>query len=120
MMEEKRKYCARFNHESENCGYAKVVEENGEYPVISFRAEVKEGRPDLNTIRDVNVRTESTVYCVYCTHPNCSGEKFVGTVEPYFDCLIPKDCPELCKKSETSTRKSKTTIWEKMKRFFKK
>lgn len=120
MVEEKRKYCARFNHEDENCCYAKVVKEKGEYPVINFRADLKDGQPDLTTIRNVRVHTETIAYCVYCTHPNYAEEKFVGTVEPYFDCHVPNNCPEIHKKFETSTIKSKTTIWEKIKRFFKK
>lgn len=118
MEEKKREYCACFRHENENCGYAKVVEEKGEYPVICYQASMKDGIPDISTIRNVKVRTESTAICVYCTHPNRAEEKFVGTVEPYFDCPIPNDCPEVYKKTETSPQK--TTIWEKLKKFFKK
>lgn len=118
MVDEKRKYCARFNHENENCYYAKVVEENGEYPVINFQAELKDGQPDVTTIKNVREYTETTISCVYCTHPNNGGEKFIGTIEPYFDCLAPFSCPELHKKSEISKRK--TTIWETIKRLFKK
>lgn len=96
-MNEQQKVCAKLFKGDQNCSYANVVEEVGEYPVITFQAEKKNGNPDLTTIHNVKSRVDTKCYCVYCTHPSNSDKKFVGSVEPYFPCYAPTDCPMLKK-----------------------
>ncbi len=116
---EERKVCADFSHEERNCPYAKVVEEKGEYLAIIFQAKEKDGIPDLDTMYNVKERVDTTCLCVYCTHPYYSKEKIVGSVEPYFACHAPKDCPTLQKKCETAMSK-KWTLLQKIFCFVKK
>ena len=108
--------CADFCYEDRNCSYAKVVEEHGEYPVITFQAKEKNGSPDLTTAYNVKRRVDTTCWCVYCTHPSYSKEKFIGSVEPYFPCKIPSDCP-LQKQCESATNK-KPSLLDRVKSFF--
>lgn len=115
-MNEQRKVCAEFLYEDRNCPHAKIVEENGEYPVITFQAKEKNGTLDPTTIHNVKTRVDTKCWCVYCTHPNHSKEKFIGSVEPYFSCYAPSDCPELQKSSETLKRKP--SFWQSLKKFF--
>ena len=117
-MNEQRKICAESFYEDRNCRYAKVVEEKGEYPVITFQAKEKNGAPDFSTMHNVKTRVDTTCFCVYCTHPSHSKEKFIGSVEPYFSCYAPNDCPELQKERAVFT--IKPSIWESVKHFFKK
>ena len=117
-MSEQRKVCAESFYEGRNCRYAKIVEEKGEYPVITFQAKEKNGAPDFSTMHNVKTRVDTSCFCVYCTHPSYSKEKLIGNVEPYFSCYAPNDCPELQKECETFTRTP--TIWERVKNFFKK
>lgn len=111
-----QRVCADFCHENRNCDYAKIVEENGKYPVVTFQAKVVDGSPDLTTMHNVKTRFDTTCYCVYCTHPSYPAAKFVGAVEPYFPCPVPKHCP-LQKELQTVANK-KSTILEKFKNFF--
>ena len=116
ILSEQWKVCADFCHGNRNCHYAKIVEENGEYQVITFQAKERNGNPDLTTMHNVKTRVDTTCLCVYCTHPNYPEEKFIGSVEPYFPCPVPSDCP-LQKQCESATDK-KPTLLERVKSFF--
>lgn len=111
-----QKVCADFCHQNRNCRYARIVEENGQYPVSTFKAKGKNGYPDPTTMHDVETRIETTCLCVYCTHPSYPEEKFIGSVEPYFPCPVPSDCP-LQIQCESATCK-KLTLLERLKIFF--
>lgn len=115
VMYQERKICADFCHKEKKCFYAKIVEEHGEYPVITFEADVKEEIPDLATMHNVKTRVDTTRFCVYCTHSHYSEEKFIGTVEPYFSCFAPNDCPELSNKCKTAAN-----IFQRIKNLLKK
>lgn len=117
-MNEERKVCAEFSHKDETCHYAKIVEKTGEYPVITFQAKERSGIPDLSTMHNVKTRVDTKCWCVFCTHPNLLKEMLIGSIEPYSYCYAPNNCPELEKKSETST--SKVSLWEIVKNFFAK
>ena len=117
-MNEGRKVCVDFCHEDRKCPYAKVVKENGEYPVITFQAKVKEGVPDVTTMHNLKSRVDTICFWVYCNHPSLSKEKFIGSVEPYFSCNAPGECPELQKECKTHT--SKISLLGKLKNFFRK
>lgn len=125
---EQRRICADLGN-APNCSYAKVKTEKGEYPVVTFTAGTKEGTLELDskTIRDVKFRVETTCWNVYCTHPEAK-RKYVGTVEPYFSCLAPADCPKICKERAEKIAREKSAIvgtgreslWEKIQKFFAK
>lgn len=115
-MNEQQKVCADFCYENRNCHYSKIVEEPGEYPVITFQAKEKNGTPDLTTMHNVKTRVDTTCWCVYCTHPSYPKEKFIGSAEPYFPCHVPSDCP-LQKQYESATSKNPTFL-ERIKSFF--
>lgn len=96
-MNELRRFCADSPYGKENCPYAKVVEEEGKFPVT-----IESVMTDANGSK--KYKTENCVenfrYAVYCT---CQDNKFVGTVEPYGGiCNIPNDCPDLHNNSKVT------------------
>lgn len=111
-----RKVCAESFYEERNCPYAKIVEETGEFPVITFTAKEINGVPDLARARNVKTRIDTSRFCVYCTHPSYSKEKLIGGLEPYFSCYAPSDCPELQKCKATD----KISLLKMIKNFFSK
>lgn len=97
-MEKKRTFCADSPYGEENCPYAKVVEEEGEFPVISYRKIISsDGQSECCTMK----YNETFRYAVYCTHPEMNYH-LVGTVEPYGgECFIPTYCPEVNEDTKT-------------------
>lgn len=96
-MDEERTFCADSPYGDSNCQYAMVVKEEGEFPVMIRRTEIRsDGKEESCVISDI----ETCRNAVYCMHPNC-GKLFIGTVEPYGGiCEVPSNCPEKGKKSK--------------------
>lgn len=98
-MKEMRKFCADSPYGMENCPYAKVVEEEGNFPVT---IEIETIDPDGKKTTIVKEENETCRWAVYCKHPRIK-KKLIGTVEPYGGyCYVPIDCPELHSNSEVS------------------
>lgn len=114
-MNEQRRVCAELFNKDKNCCYAKIVEEKGEYPVITFQAKVKDGKLDINTIHNMKSRIDNHCYCVYCTHPSLNEERLVGSVEPYFAFYAPTNCPIL---QACETSQEKITLFKRVKNLF--
>ena len=109
-MEKERKICSEGPYGKQACPYAKVVEEKGEFPSISYSVD-KDGKTS-----NVRTRVDTECWCVYCTHPSHEEEKFIGGVYPYISCDAPYDCPELQNACENTCEKK--TIWKRLKKFF--
>lgn len=93
IVSKQRKVCADSCHPDRNCPHARIVEEHGEYPTVTFQATLKNGKPDLTTMHNVRRGVDTTCSCVYCTHPRYIKGEFIGSVEPYFPCPAPSNCP---------------------------
>lgn len=112
-MKNMRIFCADSPYGKDNCPYAKVVEEEGNFPVISEESVIDD---DGNMTYTTKEYVNKYRFAVYCTYPK-GNKKLVGTVEPYGGiCRVPKDCPENF--SEMTEKSSKFTIWQRIKAFF--
>ena len=110
-MERERKICADGPYSDKNCCYAKVIEEDGEFPSVFYSVD------ENGKTSNVRMKVDKKAWCVYCTHPSCSTEKFIDTLEPYFSCYAPSDCPELTEDNNCISKKKKST-WKRLKKFF--
>lgn len=104
-MKKRRTFCADSPYGDRNCKYAKVVEEEGRFPV-KLDIVYPDGRENSCEF-EVGCR-----YAAYCTHPK-SKELFLGTVEPYgIVCEVPSSCPL------TQKEKQKETLLHRVKNVF--
>lgn len=102
MEETTREFCADSPYGKQNCPYARVVNEEGEYPVTIM---YEETRPDGVKEQVTRSRVDKTAWVVYCKHPNCPKQQPMGSVEPYGGiCRVPRDCPLLPKKEGKFSR----------------